>query len=848
MELSPSTNSGAPSIAPLPHAMGGTRARAVKALLRAAALIALIAVSATAHAVIVRGTVKDPLGAVVVGARVRLVQGTEAIAFGITDTDGIFEIRSTARGRFRLLTSAATFTPAVGPDFYGGVTDVVPQDVVVEISSVTETVTVTATGIPTPIQQSSAAVSLIGALDLATRIGVADQLREASGVQVFQQGQTGGVASLFVRGGNSTANKVLVDGITAEDVGGIFDYGTVAQTAVASIETYRGPNSVLYGSDAGASVVALNTPRGESIRPTFIYTGDGGTFQTYRNQGEISGAHQRIDYYAAFGRLDTANDLPLDKFHSATAAANLGYNFTPWLQARFTLRNGVSATGLPAAHDFFGISDDGKQSDQDLYSGLSLESRTSNDRWHNLVRYGITRKREQTRQFAYPGTPVVFTIPGNPPFSYTEYFGNVVTIRGANGYTATGQTSFFGSNANSVSNRDELYFQSDYAFNRRFTALAGFRYENERGSFVDTDFGTNEISRRTNYEYTLQFQGDIKNRFFYSAGGAIEKNHIYGIAGTPRLGIAYVPVRVDNRKFRGTKLRATAATGVQEPSLALEFASLYTQLLSVPGGPADIARYNIAQLTAQRSRSFEVGIDQNILAERLILRATYFHNQFNHQIEGVDSNTLESPQAFNLPATLVNVLPQGSAYLNSLAFRAQGAELGIEWQAMQHLFVRGGYTYLDSVVTQSFATDAVAANNGTPTTNPNIPGVAIGALSPLVGARPFRRAPHSGFFSVQYTQRHFAAGINGALASRSDDSTFLGFADINGGNTLLLPNRDLDFGYAKLDANASLVATRRITIYSQLDNLLSQQHIGPIGYPALPFTVRGGIKVRFGGE
>ena len=431
MTLNPTSSTQtleAPLIAARIHTFG-------RATSRISALLALIALPTFAHAVIIRGTVTDPLGAVVAGARVRLVQGTESIAFGVSGPDGTYEIRSTAKGRFRLLTSAATFTPAVGEDFYGGVTDVIGQNVVVEISSVTETVTVTATGIPTPIQQSSAAISLTSSLDLATRIGVADELRENPGVQVVQQGQAGGVTSLFVRGGNSTANKVLIDGITAEDVGGIFDFGTVQQTAVSSIETYRGPNSVLYGSDAGASVVSLNTPRGSSIRPAFIYTGDGGDFTTYRNQAEVSGAHKRLDYYAAFGRFDTSNDLPLDKYHSATSAANLGYNLTPGIQARFTIRNAVSASGLPGAHDFFGISNDGKESDQDLYSGLTLESRTSDDRWHNLARYGITRKREQARQYAYPGTPVIF---GTAPYQYTEYFGNVVTIRGANGYTATG--------------------------------------------------------------------------------------------------------------------------------------------------------------------------------------------------------------------------------------------------------------------------------------------------------------------------------------------------------------------------------------------------------------------------
>jgi iron complex outermembrane receptor protein/vitamin B12 transporter len=39
-----------------------------------------------------------------------------------------------------------------------------------------------------------------------------------------------------------------------------------------------------------------------------------------------------------------------------------------------------------------------------------------------------------------------------------------------------------------------------------------------------------------------------------------------------------------------------------------------------------------------------------------------------------------------------------------------------------------------------------------------------------------------------------------------------------------------------------------VTVFTELDNLLSQQHIGPIGYPALPFTVRAGLKIRIGGD
>jgi iron complex outermembrane receptor protein/vitamin B12 transporter len=779
-----------------------------------------------------------------VGARVQLIQGKSNAAVAVTGDDGTYEIRSTAEGRFVLLTSAATFTPGISDDFYGGRTEVLTRNIVLSLETVKTDVSVTATGIPTPLQQVSSAVTLIPAQNLLTQVCIVNELRQSPGVSVVQTGQAGGATSLFVRGGNSTANQVTLDGITMNDVGGVFDFGTVSTTGVGGIELYRGSNSALYGTDAGASVVNLETPRGTTLKPVLNYSGDAGNFHEYRNEATLSGTLKRLDYLGGFSRFDMSNALERDRYHSATSVANVGINLMANTQMRFTLRNAVSAAGLPGAHDFYGISADAKQGDQDIYSGLTLENSTHAN-WHNLVRYDIARKREQEQQFTNVGTPISYddsTFGPCTPQSvscFTEYFGNVVTIRGANGYTATGRASFFVPNEKSVSNRDELYYQSDYSFGSLLTALFGFRYENERGSFV-TDFD-NEKIQRTNYQYTLQLQGDIKNRLFYSLGGGVEKNHLYGITGTPRIGLALVPVRTSSSLFHGTRIRANVATGVQEPSLALEFASFYNQLLAA-GDTAAIAKYNITPPGPQRSRTYDVGVDQNILGEKLVVRLGYFYNTFDHQMEGVSNTALE--QIFGYPPNVA--MQVFTPYLNSLAFRAQGFEGEVEYRLNRQIFMRGGYTYLDAVVLHSFTNDAYTSGlyNG----NPNLPGIPIGAEAPLVGQRPFRRPPHAGFFAVQYESRKFTAAFKGALASRSDDSTFLDGFDVNLGNTLVLPNRNLDYGYAKLDVGATYAANKHIGIFTQLENLLSQKHIGPIGYPSLPFTFRLGLKVRLGGE
>ncbi|HEX7158586.1 MAG TPA: TonB-dependent receptor, partial [Edaphobacter sp.] len=803
-----------------------------------ASAFALVSFVSSAHAVIVRGTVTDPLGAVIPGARIQLIQGTSVAGVVSSNSDGSFEIRSTGAGRFVLVTTASGFAIGIGKDFYGGRTDIITHNVTLDLASVTTQITVTATGIPTPIQQASSAISLIPKTDLATRVGIVDDLRQAPGQVAVQTGQYGGVASLFVRGGNSDANKVLIDGVSAEDVGGRFDFGNVSTTALDDIEIHRGPNSVLYGSDAASSVVNFVTPRGSSLKPVLNYSGDAGNFYTYRNEAILSGAHNRLDYYGAFSRFDSSNALPLNRFHSATSAANLGYNLTGNTQIRFTIRNAVSATGVPNAHDFFGISAAGKQGDQDTYSGATIENRQN--KWHNLVRYGIARKREQLTQF-YPVGELI------PVFGYPTWFGNTVTIRGGNGYKATGRAAInygdigtYPMGNDQANNRDELYSQSDYTLSPQFIALVGFRYSNERGSFNDPAFFEFEKITRTNYQYTLQFQGEFFSRLFYSVGGAIQRNSLYGTEGTPRIGLAFVPVRPGPGLLHGTKLRANAATGVQEPSLSNEFTSLYHQLLAAGDPAGAIEAYNVRPIQALRSRTYDVGIDQNILNQKLILKAGYFQNQFDHQIDFIDSATLLNVFKINTSASQLF-----GAVLNTLAFRAQGFEGELQYQPTNKILLRGGYTYLDSVVEQSFSTDA--AYNGTLAENPNLPGIPIGSSYPLVGQRPFRRPPHSGFITASYTGTKWTAAVKGAFASRSDDSTFLSYSDINGDNTLLLPNRNLDFGYAKLDAYGTYAAGKHITVFAELGNLLSQQHIGPIGYPALPFTFRVGLKARIGG-
>ncbi|MFZ0661668.1 MAG: TonB-dependent receptor [Acidobacteriaceae bacterium] len=795
--------------------------------------------ASTLHAVTVHGVVTDPVGRPVSDANIALVQNGKIVLSGVSSADGTYQLSGGASGQFYVLVAGKSFRQVTTKAFYGGALDSVEQNIVLEPEWVRQSIVVTATGTPTPQAQVSASVTTIPESNFRNRVDMVDALRQVAGINVVQTGQRVGATSIFIRGGNSDSNKILLDGVPLEDIGGVFDLSGLSTTGIASVEAYRGPNSVLYGSDASAGVIAFTTPRGSTPFPTLLYEGDLGSFRTYRNQVQLGGTHSKLDYYGGFSDLQTQNSVPAAEAHNIAEAANLGYAWSSKTEIRVTAHNNDNAADLPGTHAFWGMSNDGKESDQNTYLAADI-SHDFSDRWHGLVRYGLVRKREESKQW-YPAGNL---IEGN-------YYGNYTTITGANGYSTSGQAimnygGIYPSSINLVSNRDSLYAQTNYNITPHFNAVAGFRFEDERGAENEWVYDFGETLERANYDYMLAFNGDFKQRVFYSLGGGIQKNELFGTEGTPRIGVSYYPVRPGAGIFHGTKINFNFAKGVKEPGIDDQFGSLYNFLLT-NGGEATVAQYGIQPIGAELSRTHDGGVEQSLFSERVTLRATYFHNEFSNQIEYVPASVVPTLLPQLSPAqqqSLEAFLNSEGAYsltLNSLAFRAQGFETELEYGLGRNIFVRAGYTYLDAAVQHSFSADALG-----PSYNPLFPNIPIGDTSPLRGARPFRRPPHTGFTTVTYSGKLFTVVGTGAYASRSDDSTFLGYGTPSGDNSLLLPNRNLDHGYAKLDLGGTLHVNSWFGVYAQLDNLLSQQHITPIGYTSLPFNTRVGLRFTLG--
>jgi vitamin B12 transporter len=775
-----------------------------------------------------RGEVFDPLGGVVPNAKVTLIENDETVASTTTNAQGVFEFSVPEAGRYRVHVEADGFQNEDSPTVFLSAGGSRSLNLNLKIGTVAQQVVVTATGTEIPESQVGASVSVIdqSQIDNINKPDVLEDLRIVPGMQVVQTGQRGGTTLISIRGGQMDFNKVLMDGIPMNDIGGNVDFGNIATTGVANVEILRGANSVLYGSDALSGVINMTSPHGTYLIPQLTYQGDGGTFGTYQNDVSLAGAIRRFDYFSEFARFDTENDVPNNEFHNATYQGNFGWAVNGTTGLRFTLRHTATGLGDPNAIDFFGVPDLAGQAEHDTYFGLTFDNQTTR-RWHNLVRYASTELNLNYLDPAPAGTP----FEGN-------FIGNPVTIQGANGYSVSGRAILdfggtFPQTFDEKTTRRSVYAQSDYQFSPKLMITGGFRYENENG-YADSPF-----AERNNFSYFLEGHGSLFERLYLTAGIGIEDNAVFGVQPTPRVSVAYYVRRPTTDETVGdTKLTFNYGKGIKEPSIFDAGSSLFSVLSTLAQGPALISQFGISPLGPERSTSYDFGISQALLHQRALVTVDFFHNEFFNLIEFLESSALP---LLGLPPQVVDAVAassEGGATVNSESYRARGVEVHAEAHLGHGLRLAGNYTYLDPVVTQTLAS--------TPVFNPAFPGIPIGAISPLVGNRPFRLSPNSGSLFIDYSWRKLGLTATGYLVSRSDDSTFL--IDQFGGTSMLLPNRDVNGGYQKIDVSARCKLNSAVALFASAENILNEHYTAAFGFPSLPFTIRGGIKVTVGGE
>jgi vitamin B12 transporter len=168
---------------------------------------------------------------------------------------------------------------------------------------------VTATRSVTPKKQLSAASTVYTRKDIE-RLQVKtlpELLRGTTGVDMTQNGGLGSPTSVFMRGTNSDHVLVLVDGIKVGSATlGSTRFEFVPIDQVERVEIIRGPQSSLYGSEAVGGVIQIFTRKGgDTDKPQFNLDAGGGSYDTYRTSGNVSGRWKNSWYSLGASSIGT---------------------------------------------------------------------------------------------------------------------------------------------------------------------------------------------------------------------------------------------------------------------------------------------------------------------------------------------------------------------------------------------------------------------------------------------------------------------------------------------------------------------------------------------------------------
>ena len=604
-----------------------------------------------AHAADLKVTVVDPRSAVVAGAQVALYpdSSSQALRLENSSAEGTAIFSGLENGKYRVEVLAPGFAPA---KIAVQVSSDTSAEVKLTVAGPEHTVVVTATRTPVPAEESGAAVVLLDQQTLETMQPVAanDALRFLPGAVVNTAGQRGGLASLFVRGGESRYNKVLIDGVPVNEVGGIYDFGVVSMKEVDRMEFVRGAESVLYGSDAMTSVVQIWSNTRHAQVPELRFGANGGTFGTAQGFASLAGARGRFDYNLFTSQDATDGQGPNADYSNSLQGANLGAVLSRRVAARLRTRHANSRTGVPNEWDFNGApllapDIDGFARQNNFLASADLIV-SAPARWqHHFFGYEYNHRRTnqdtvEDRGCSFPA----FDCPFRQPFAL---------------------------------NRAGFEYQGDYSPRSWTHASFGYQFEDENGAsaFYDLDTAGNILDAsfthglRRNHavfgEQTLNWR-----RFSAIVGVRYVHNESFGNKAVPRAALSFLALR-GNNVLSGTRLRFAYSQGIQEPSFEESF--------GINGPFRTIPNPN---LKPEQNRSLEAGVQQSLFGGKSSLAATYFNNLFHDQI------------AFE---TINQVTFEGE-YFNINRSFAQGAELESHTQLRSSLALDAAYVYTSTQI------------------------------------------------------------------------------------------------------------------------------------------------------
>ena len=485
--------------------------------------------------------VTDQQGAVVQQARVAVYPAQSTSPAGVkpisADGTATFDLPA---GTYRVEILAAGFGAT-------SVTVTVPHPetlaATVRPAASPETVEVSATRTPLPTDDSASSVGSLSSDQLIAMqpVAASDAVRFMPGAVVNTAGRRGGLASLFVRGGDSRYNKVLVDDVAVNDPGGTFDFGVIPMDEVERVEMVRGAVSTLYGSDAMTSALTFSTRAGSTLTPELRFGAEGGTFGTARGYASLSGARGPFDYNLFGQQFNTEGQGVNDAYSNSSQGANVGVRLSERATFRLHIRHSNERSGVQSFWNFNGQpllppDTDQRARQNNLLASASFTIAAPSKWQHRFTGFEYHHRRLNEDTFEDPGR--VSPTFGPIDFPFTD-FANI--------------------------NRAGFEYQGEYWATSWARSAFGYRFEDENGFAGDLTVPPLSHGLRRNHEV---FGEQVFNwkRLSVVAGARFVHNESFGNRGVPRITTSFLVARGGNA-FSGTRLRFAYGTGIKEPRL-----------------------------------------------------------------------------------------------------------------------------------------------------------------------------------------------------------------------------------------------------------------------------------------